>query len=384
MTNMDGLLTWVEISQSRLKSNIAFLKRQVTSGALFAPCIKGNAYGHGIVESARIFAEAGADWLCVVSLDEALKLRESGIHIPIFIMGYVSRSRLTEVIENDFRVICYDKEAVKVLNEHASKLQKTAYIHVKAETGNNRQGLRENDLLDYCLYVKNLPHVAIEGMFTHFANIEDTTDHSFAFSQVERLNAIHETLAKNGVHIPILHCANSAATILFPQVHMNMVRPGIATYGMWPSTETYVSYIQEHQSSKNALQQALTWKIRIAQIKEVPCGEFIGYGCSYKTTHDSTIAILPIGYYDGYDRKLSNQAYVLINGKRAPVRGRVCMNMIMVDVTHIPGAKVEDEVVLLGQSGEESISAELFASWAGTINYEVTTRIRESIARIVV
>jgi len=185
-----------------------------------------------------------------------------------------------------------------------------------------------------------------------------------------------------GIKIPLKHSANSAATLLFPETHFEMVRPGIATYGMWPSDETFLSFSGE-RDAKISLVPALSWKTKIAQIKTVPSGEFIGYGCTYKTTRDSKIAILPVGYYDGYDRGISG-AHVLIHGKRAALRGRVCMNIIMVDVTDIPEASLEDEVVLMGKSGEEVISPEQFAKWAGTINYEVTTRINERIPRIYV
>jgi len=181
----------------------------------------------------------------------------------------------------------------------------------------------------------------------------------------------------------IKHCANSAATMLFPKTYFDMVRVGISAYGMWPSNETRVAVARE-VDREIVLEPVLTWKTLIAQIKDVPVGEYVGYGCSSRVSRDSKIAVLPTGYYDGYDRKLSNQAYVLINGKRAPLRGRVCMNMIMVDVTDIPESALEDEVVLLGSQGDETISAEQLGGWIGTINYEVTTRINERITRIVV
>lgn len=374
-------LSWVEVDTDALKHNIDLLKGRTKDDVLFAPCVKGNAYGHGIELVAKTFVDAGADWLCVVSLEEALTLRNANIECPILIMGYVPEASLSLVVEHDLRVICYNRSALIKLDEAAKAMDTVAKIHVKAETGNNRQGLRERELLKFCLEAQKRKNIEIEGIFTHFANIEDTTDHTFAKSQFHELQRLVSLLSDNGVIIPIQHCANSAATLLFKNVQMNMVRPGIATYGMWPSTETYVAYLKEHGEQESNLKPALTWKTRIAQIRDVPAGEYIGYGCTYKTTHASKIAILPIGYYDGYDRKLSNQAYVLIKGKRAPLRGRVCMNMMMVDVTDVPEAKVEDEVILLGGHGDETISAKLFASWAGTINYEVTTRIRENLPR---
>jgi alanine racemase len=180
-----------------------------------------------------------------------------------------------------------------------------------------------------------------------------------------------------------LNLANSAATILWPETHLAMARVGIAIYGMWPSKETQVSAALAHRDGI-VLRPAMTWKTRIAQVKDVEAGDWIGYGRSYRTTHPTRLAVLPVGYYDGYDRKLSNLAYVLVGGRRAPVRGRICMNMTLVDVTDVPGARAGDEVVLLGAQGADAVTAEQFAAWADTINYEVTTRIAESIPRKII
>jgi alanine racemase len=250
------------------------------------------------------------------------------------------------------------------------------------ETGNNRQGVFVKDLIEFVEFVKSFGNIEIEGLTTHFANVEDTTDHSYAELQLAKFNEGIKKLESIGVDVPIKHCANSAAAILFPKTHFQLVRVGIASYGMWPSNETYLSYLKEVGDGFK-LMPALTWKTKIAQIKTIPAGEYIGYGCTYKTGHETKLAILPVGYYDGYDRGISG-GHVLIRGKRAPVRGRVCMNIIMVEVTDIPEAKLEDEVILIGRSGDEEISAEQFGKWAGTINYEVTTRINERVPRIFV
>lgn len=371
-------LTWVEISRNALIANIRQFRGLVGSETILCPCIKANAYGHGIVQAGKIFLEAGADWLCVNSLYEAKKLREEGVSAPIYILGYVALEDLAEAIQLDCSFVVYNRETIAKLGE----LGKPAKIHIKIETGNNRQGIEVSDLTEFASFAKTFENIKIEGVSTHFANIEDTTDHSYAEKQLAVFNDAVKKLENLGINSLIRHCANSAATILFPKTHFEMVRTGIATYGMWPSSETYLSYMKEKHGDFS-LTPALTWKTRIAQIKRVPAGEYIGYGCTYKTGHETKLAILPIGYYDGYDRGL-NGAYVLINGRRAPVRGRICMNIIMVEITDVPGAKLEDEVVLMGRSGEEVISAEQFATWAGTINYEVTTRINERIPRIIV
>lgn len=374
-------LTWVEISRNALKNNINELRKIVGLDTILCPCVKANAYGHGLIESSKIFLESGADWLGVNSIYEARDLRDSGIKCPIYVLGYVSLEQLEESVDLELRIVVYNNETLNKLGKIAKKKNVIPKIHIKIETGNNRQGVLIPNLLEFAnLALSN--NLEIEGLTTHFANIEDTTDHSYAMQQISKFSHAVSILEKSGINIPIKHCANSAATMLFKGVKLNMVRPGIACYGMWPSNETFVSVIKETKK-EITLMPAFTWKSKIAQIKEIDSGEFIGYGCSYKTSHKTKLAIIPVGYYDGYDRCV-NGAFVLINGFRAPIRGRVCMNIIMAEISDIPSAKLEDEVILIGRSGQENISAEQFAGFAGTINYEVTTRVNERIKRVVI
>ncbi|MBD3330232.1 alanine racemase [Candidatus Peregrinibacteria bacterium] len=374
-------LTWVEVSKNSLAKNIDQFKRMIGPEKKLCVCVKGNAYGHGVVEASKELLSAGVDWLGVNALYEARAIRQNGIKAPIYVLGYVGLDSLAEALKLDTRLVVYNKEALLRLNEEAEKLNLKARVHIKVETGNNRQGVNISDLENFVNEASSLKNIFIEGISSHFANIEDTTDHTYAKNQLrlfEEAIAIAESV---GGPIPYKHFANSAATMLFNSTHFSMVRVGISAYGMWPSKETYASLLQKGINVPK-LYPVLSWKARIAQIKKVDSGESIGYGCTYKTGRDSMIAIVPIGYYDGYDRKLSNKAYVLINGQRAPVRGRICMNIIMVDVTDIGGVELEGTVTLIGKDAEEEISAELFASWADTINYEVTTRINERIPRI--
>jgi alanine racemase len=375
---MKSMLTWVEISAENLKSNIRKFRELVGNETLLCPCIKGNAYGHGLVECAQIFLDGGADWLCVNALYEARELRENGITAPICVLGYIELKALEEAVDLDLRLVVYNSETVEKLGE----IGKDVKIHLKVETGNNRQGVLTEDLIGFAKFAQDFENIEIEGLSTHFANIEDTTDHSYAQSQIEKFKAAGEKLEEAGIKIKLMHCANSAATILFKKTHFDLTRVGISSYGMWPSNETYVSYLKEIGGEFN-LAPAFTWKTKIAQVKEIPAGEFVGYGCTFKTTHPTRLGIIPVGYYDGYDRGVSG-GFVLVGGARAAIRGRVCMNIIMIDLTDIPEAKLEDEVVLIGRDGDEEISAELFASWAGTINYEVTTRVNDRIKRIIV
>jgi alanine racemase len=379
---MDQTLTWVEISRTNLTHNITVFRRLAGEERVLCAAVKGNAYGHGLVECAPLMVKAGADWLGVNALFEAVALYEEGIRAPIYIMGYIPLEDLPVALEKGFHFVVYNTETLHELALLTRKLQIPALTHLKLETGTHRQGVFDEGLDEVLDLYRNNPLLKMEGVATHFANIEDTTDHSYAEFQLRNFEKSLQLIRASGFSPKYIHAANTAATILFPKTHFTMVRTGVGCYGLWPSNETHVSAVQE---GKNILlKPVLTWKTKIAQIKKVPAGSFIGYGCTYKTGHDSVVAVLPVGYYDGYDRGLSNQAHVLIGGKRAPVRGRIFMNMIVVDVTDIPGAKVEDEVVLLGRQGSEEISAEQVAQWLGTINYEVTTRINEKIPRKVV
>jgi alanine racemase len=375
-------LTWVEISKNHLKNNIQQLRKIIGKKTILCPCVKANAYGHGLIETSKIFLNAGADWLSVNSVYEAQALRDAGIKSPLYILGYVPLDSIKLAIELNCRLVVYNHETLKAVSSASANTGNTAKIHLKVETGTNRQGILYKDLKEFAQIAKTFKNIEIEGLSTHFANIEDTTDHSYAELQLKRFADAAKSLKETGIDIPLLHCANSAATILFEKTRFNMVRPGIACYGMWPSSETYDAYIHEIKNGFK-LTPALTWKAKIAQVKSIPAGDPVGYGCTYKTEKDTKLAIIPVGYYDGYDRSIKN-GHVLINDQIAPIRGRVCMNIIMADITDIPEVKTESEVVLLGRSKSTTITAEDFAVWAGTINYEVTTRINEKIPRIIV
>jgi alanine racemase len=296
-------------------------------------------------------------------------------------MGYIPLERLDAVVEHDLRPVVYNHETVVRLDEEARRRRRQVAVHLKVETGTHRQGIREDELREFADRVGATSAVRVEGITTHFANIEDTTDHAFAESQIASFARACETLSTEGGPRLVRHAACSAAALLFTRTHLDLARIGVSLYGLWPSKETYVSCLDRGKPAL-VLEPALTWKTRVAQIKSVDEGGFVGYGCTYRTSRPSRIAVLPVGYHEGYDRKLSNVAHVLVRGKRAPVRGRVCMNMCMVDVTDIPGVELEDEVVLLGSQGQERISAEQLAAWCGTIAYEIVSRIHPALPRV--
>lgn len=370
------------IDTASLSHNISVLKKGLAPGAEIAAVVKSNAYGHGVRIAWRAFVEGGATWLCVDSLHEAQELRDDGYTSNLFVMGHIPPAHAKTAVSLDVRCMVYDRRQIDALGEAANAASRPLRLVMKLETGTQRQGLTIEAALNLAHYIARFPYLVLEGTATHFANIEDTTDHSFAYEQLRIFNEYNDILTANGFRPTLRTIANSAAGILWPHTHCELVRAGITCYGMWPSTECYVS---ARLLGKDVdLRPALTWKTLIAQIKTVPAGSLIGYGCTYETTHESRIAVLPVGYYDGYDRAMSNLAYVLIRGKRAPVRGRICMNMCMVDVTDIPDAEPGDDVVLLGRQGGECLSAEQLATWAGTINYELTTQIQTNIPRIAV
>jgi alanine racemase len=380
---MPRRLTWCEVSIGALKGNLSEFRRLVGPDCGLAPTVKANAYGHGLVIAAAAFVEAGADALCVNDAWEAGLLRDAGLDSPIHILGRVLPEQAGEVVELDASVVAYDLELARALHAAATLRRRRVSVHLKVETGTNRQGLGLRGALELARAIRDLPGVELLGLAMHFSDIEDTTDHAFAEQQIAQFRGIAEALRAEGFALPVLNIANTAATILWPQTHLDLVRIGIGAFGMWPSKETFVSAAMIHRE-RLALRPALTWKTMVAQVKELAAGEFVGYGRTFRTTHPTRLAVLPVGYYDGYDRRLSNAAHVLLHGQRAPVRGRVCMNMTLADVTDIPEVRPGDEVVLLGTDGDEAVSAEQMAAWIGTINYEVTTRIAESVPRLAV
>jgi len=377
------LLQRVEIDRSALTHNIQQFRRLIGKKRMFLATVKANAYGHGIVEVSQIAVDAGVDWLGVQSLEEGILLREKGFTRPILVLGYVPFEGLKEAIARELRLTVYNFETLSRLAQACRKLRKNANLHLKIETGTYRQGITEEDVLSFAQKVKEFPELVLEGISSHFANIEDTTDHSYAQYQLDTFKRVLGMLEKNKIEIPLKHMSCSASAILFPDTYFDMVRAGISMYGLWPSKETFLSCRLQNREPL-LLRPVLSWKTRIAQVKKVPRGAFVGYGCTYRASRETILAVIPVGYYDGYDRRLSNSSYVLVKGRRAPLRGRVCMDFILADVTDIPGVDMEEDVVLLGKDGEESITANDLASLVGTINYEIVTRINPLVPRLII
>ncbi len=376
-------LLWIEIDKAALSHNIGLFRALVGENKKLLAVVKANAYGHGLREVSELALGRGMDWLGVHSLDEAQALRGFGVSAPILILGAVALEDLGEAVEADARLTVYNPETVDRLEAVCRRLRRKARLHIKVETGTNRQGVPAKQLLALARRIGRSPHLVLEGLSSHFANIEDTTDTAYPDLQLESYKKAVAQLESGGISVPIKHMSCTAATILFPKTHFDMARVGIGLYGLWPSKETYLSCLHLHLTPLK-LKPVLSWRTRVVQVKSLAKGSFVGYGCTYRTTRPSRLAVLPVGYSDGYDRGLSSAGYVLIRGRRAPVRGRVAMDFIMVDVTDIPGVKLEDQVTLLGRDGRESLAAEQLASLAGTISYEILARLNPLIPRRIV
>lgn len=377
--------SWCEISLPAIRSNIEMLRTRIGSGVRLGVVVKADGFGHGIILCAKEFIAAGADWLIVNFAYEAQRLRQAGIDTPIYICGNVAATQAAIAAATRSRVVLYDWDVARALAKAGRETGWSVPVHLKIETGTHRQGLELKDALQLAAKIATLDGIILEGIATHYADIEDTTDHHFARSQLQRLQTAKLAFEEAGFGDLMVHSANSAATILWRETHGSLVRVGLAAYGLWPSTETYATVLQTHAGRGDGfipnLRPVLSWRTRVVQVKSIPAGAYVGYGRTFRAPQAMKLAVLPLGYHEGYDRRLSNLAHVLINGKRCSVRGRVCMNMTLVDVTHVPNVAVGTAVTLLGSDGDERISAEQLASWMGTINYEVVSRIHPSIPR---
>lgn len=374
--------TWVEIDSRALLHNLRVVQKHVRKDVAVMCVVKSNAYGHGLIQVAWQLARYEIRdtkyklWMGVDSIDEALALKKAGIKNPILILGYIPKVCLPDAIKNSFRFALYSRQTLKEAARVAKRLRKKAYIHIKLETGTYRQGIMPAELASFTALLKKYPHIVAEGVYTHFADTENASSMYYHDQEAVFEKGI-EMLREFGIEPKFKHAAASAALLLHTETHHTMVRLGISLYGMYPSEN-----IKHLVSNKLQLKPALIWKTRVAQVKQVPKGGTIGYDRTFTALQPMKVAILPVGYWDGYDRRLSNKGTVLIGGRRTSIVGNICMNIMMIDVTGIHRVEEGDEVVLLGRQGSVEVTAEEIAAKIGTINYEVTTRVNSCIARI--
>ncbi len=367
--------TWVEIDLSAIGNNTRQVKALVGPSVRVLASLKADAYGHGALKVARTVLHNGASMLGVATVSEATPLREAGINAPILVFGYVPLWQMREAVRLDLSITLYSGESARALSRAAQALKKTVKVHIKVDSGMGRLGIRAEqveDILALVREIKSLPGLELEGMFTHFA-MADSHDLTHARLQLSRFQQVLQAVEAAHLRPPIVHAANSAAMLNLPEARFDMVRPGIALYGLDPSPDTRLP---------QGFRPALSFKTTVAQVKDIPAGECISYGCTYITERPTRVAVLPVGYADGFRRGPANWGSVLIHGQQAPILGRVCMDQCMVDVTHIPHVRMGDEVVLIGKQGHATLTAGQVADRLGTINYEVVSEILARVPRV--
>jgi alanine racemase len=371
---------WIEIDGGALRANLELLRRLVNPDSEVAAVVKANAYGHGLAEVVGE-SQAVVDWFAVHTAAECRAIRELGCRLPVLVMGLVTAAD-ADFLDDRSQVLVSTPETLAVLGELRRRGGPSVPVHIKVDTGTKRQGVGLEQIPDLCRTA--LDHgLEIRGVATHFANIEDTLEHAFARTQLQRFNEAIEVV-RGFSEVRWIHAACSAATLLFPETTFNLVRVGISMYGHWPSRETLLSWRTGHPQGELELRPVLRWMTVVGQIQHVAAGQTVGYGRTWTALRQSRLAVLPVGYSDGYPRALGNRARVLVRGLEAPVVGRVCMNIMLVDVTDHPEIGVGDPVVLLGGDENRRISAEELAELSGTINYELLARLGPHIPRRVV
>lgn len=386
---------WVEVDLAAIRHNFRRLQDRFRPAGILG-VVKSEAYGHGLLPVAKVLAEEGAWGLAVVTAQEGHKLRQASIMKPIVVVGPVLAAEMDRALQADLSLPVHDLELARHLSARTQALGKRARIHLKIDTGLSRLSVPVEQSLDFARTVVALPGLELEGIYSHLADAEGL-DQSYTLLQYQRFKTCLEDLAREGIRPRVRHIAASAAGMLLESTRFDLVRAGIALYGLWPAEETRLLLLSGGQDllqslnrqfsagahvQEDFLRPALSFKTVAIQIKDVPRGASVGYGCTFRAQRDTRLAILPLGYAEGFDRGLSNAGVVLIRGQRARVVGRVCMNMTMVDVTDISEARAGDEVVLIGTQDGQRVSAEDMAGKIGTINYEVVTRIPPVVPRV--
>ena len=358
-----------------IRHNMDEMHRLVDPHTKLMAVIKTDGYGHGAIPIARELEEIDYVYgYAVAAEEEALALRADGIKKPILILGYTFPEQYEALLQAQITPAIFTVEAAKLLSETAGRMQMTAHIHIKLDTGMGRVGfLISEESADQIAQIAKLPHIMIEGMFTHFAKA-DEKDKTSANKQLSEFLRMADMLEERGVHIPLKHCSNSAGILDLPQANLDIVRAGITLYGLHPSEEVHLERMD--------MRPVMSLKSQVAHVKTLPAGYGISYGATYVTVDERRIATIPVGYGDGYARSLSNKGDVLIRGRRAPICGRVCMDQFMVDVTDIPDVCVGDKVTLIGTDGEEHITLEELGEKSGRFNYEFACDRGKRIPRV--
>jgi len=384
---MSSSLSAVTVDLKAVDYNIRQIKRLLKPEIQMMAVVKANAYGHGIFEVARQALKSGVTYLGVVSAEEALMLRKKGILQPIVVLGAVAKEDAKVLIKGKVAMAVYSEESYRMISRMAYVLNKKAIIWVKIETGISRLGFKTSgsnggDAVKIIKRISKRPrHLQLEGLYSHLASVEEL-NRSFTNNQILTFERVVKRVEDLDIKIPILSLAASAAAMMMPESRFNCVRIGIEMYGLWPSRGVELWCKRSKKTRRFKLKPVLGYKTKLVQTKRIKAGDYIGYGCSFQAPQAMTIGVIPVGYYEGLPRGLSNMGFALLKGAVVPIVGRVCMNMTILDISKRPRAKVNDEVVLIGRSRNKEITVTDMADWAGTINYEITTRIPEHIERI--
>jgi len=364
--------TYVEIDCTALSHNYTQIRRQLATGCQMLAVVKADAYGHGVEHVVPTLVERGVEWFGVALVEEGVELRQAGITQPILVLGGVWPEQLDSLIRFELTPAMFNLETARLLHQRAGELGRRCRFHLKVDTGMGRLGFLPETLPDVLAELRSLTHVELEGVFTHFA-LADEPGHAFNAVQVERFRSALAAVREAGMPPAFVHASNSAAHFTLELPECNLIRPGIALYGALPS---------EHFRGELDLQPVMSFRSHVAQVKQMPADAGISYSHRYVTERPATIAAIPVGYADGYNRLLTNRGRVLVRGRFAPVVGTVCMDWIMVDVSDVPGVAVGDEVTLLGRDNGHILWAEEWAEKIGTIAYEVFCGISKRVPRI--
>jgi alanine racemase len=363
--------TWAEVNLSRLSRNLQAIRAHVAPAKVMI-IVKANAYGHGLAEVAKQLGPQ-ADYIGVAVLEEGIFLRELGVKAPILVLGGIWGDQVPQYLQHDLTLTASSVERLEQIDAVAARMGVKAKVHLKIDTGMERIGVHYYSARALQEGALNCKHVEVEGIFSHFAN-SDMSDLSHARLQLERFQEVLRFYEKNSLPMPIRHMANSAAILQLPESHLDMVRPGIMFYGVYPAQEVLRTV---------KIQPALAWKSRVVYFKVIRAGHPVSYGSTWQSDHPVRIVTVPVGYGDGYFRRMSNQAQVIIRGQKYPQVGRICMDQMMVNI-EADSAFNGDEVTLMGESGSEAITAQELADWAGTIPYEILTNINTRVPRVYV
>lgn len=365
--------TWADVHVARITQNVRTFKQHLDTDTIFMAVIKADGYGHGAIETALAALAGGAGYLGVAIVDEALTLREAGIDAPILLLSPIEKEAVLTAVENDLSITVFTKDIAEEVILRQKETKKHVRVHLKIDTGMSRIGIRTKEETMELLHLLKEGGIEVEGIFTHFADAENLADPSFTYGQYQTFMDIVQYAEDQGIHFSIRHCCNTAATLGFSELQLDMVRVGIGLYGLFPTMDFL---------GRLPLKPVMDFKTRILYLKDIPKNQTVGYGRTYTAPFQKEIATIPVGYADGYPRQLSNKGYVSIQNQRVPVVGLVCMDQTMLDVSSLSSIDMLEEVTLFGDSENSAVTPYDIAEWTGTTHYDVICAVGKRVPRV--